>query len=99
MDVRGSLNWMSPELLDFLLDNNSTKSASVKGCKENDVFAAGCLFFTYLTRGVHPFGSGSDMVSNIKQLNEVNSKSKAQFILFIQLNYHLMVLLILNSAP
>ena len=98
LEVKGSLNWMSPELLDFLVDENSVKSAGITGCKENDVFAAGCLFFTYLTGGVHPFGSGLDIVPNIKQLNAVNSESKEQFILCIII-YHLIELLFLNRAP
>ena len=96
LEVKGSLNWMSPELLDFLVDENSVKSAGITGCKENDVFAAGCLFFTYLTGGVHPFGSGLDIVPNIKQLNAVNSERKEQFILYITI-YHLIELLFLTE--
>ena len=65
---QGSLNWMPPELLG----------------KENDVFAAGCLFFAYLTGGVHPFGSGRDIVANIKQMFAVNVHSKRRtFLLFV----------------
>ena len=43
-----------------------------------DVFAAGCLFFYYITRGLHPFdnvdGRGS-IVNNIKNKNAANFNS------------------------
>ena len=73
-----SLEWLSPELLDFLLDEESRpKSTDIFGWKENDIFATGCLFFTYLTGGIHPFGSGREIVTNIKQMKAINAHSNA----------------------
>ena len=43
-----------------------------------DVFAAGCLFFYYITRGLHPFEDPDDRVSiliNIKNKNAANFNS------------------------
>lgn len=38
-----------------------------------DIFAAGCLCFYFLKRGVHPFGDdSSSILENIKERNPVN---------------------------
>jgi len=95
-DVKGSLNWMPPELLDFVLDKKSSDSTGIFGCKENDVFAAGCLFFAYLTGGVHPFGSGREIVANIKQMFAVNVHSKRNILLFV---FSSIYLLVFNLLP
>ena len=57
-----------------------TDDATVHG----DVFAAGCLFFYYITRGLHPFEDPDDRVSiliNIKKKNaaSLNSSIKLTF--------------------
>jgi serine/threonine protein kinase len=83
--VKGSLNWMPPEMLDFLLDKKSSHSTGIFGCKENDVFAAGCLFFAYLTGGIHPFGTGLEIVANIKQMFAANVHSERPIILILGL--------------
>ena len=40
-----------------------------------DVFAAGCLFFYYLKRGLHPFGDVKSILNNIEENNPVNLHS------------------------
>jgi serine/threonine protein kinase len=43
-----------------------------------DTFAAGCLCFYFLKRGVHPFGSNSSSIlENIKKRNPVNLESNS----------------------
>ena len=69
--LRGTLIWMAPELL------NQLRSSSVRGTVLNDVFSAGLLFFSYLTGGVHPFGSNADeIVDNILKRKGVYFSSK-----------------------
>jgi hypothetical protein len=40
-----------------------------------DVFAAGCLFFYFLKRGLHPFGDMESILKNIEEKNPVNLQS------------------------
>ncbi len=49
----------------------SIPRATVNG----DIFAAGCLFFYYLTGGFHPFGNTNSIVANISKMEPVNLKS------------------------
>jgi serine/threonine protein kinase len=43
-----------------------------------DIFSAGCLFFYFLKRGMHPFGDDStSILENIKKRNPVNFKSNS----------------------
>ena len=69
--IQGSVKWMAPELLQFLCQSYSKVDASVLA----DVFSTGCLFFSYVTGGIHPFGNGMEIVYNIKDFKPVNSSS------------------------
>jgi hypothetical protein len=40
-----------------------------------DVFAAGCVFFYFLSRGLHPFGNLKDITENVAKYQPVNLKS------------------------
>lgn len=53
--VRRTVGWMAPEILTI---EASTDLAEMKGARASDTFSSGCLFFSYLTDGLHPFGSG-----------------------------------------
>jgi serine/threonine-protein kinase/endoribonuclease IRE1 len=47
--------------------------------EEDDIFAAGCLIFYFLTKGLHPFGDVDDFKSieeNVKNKNPINLTSK-----------------------
>ena len=50
--VHGTCRWLAPELLPFLEQNCLNQRHSIS----SDVFALGCVFYFYLTRGQHPFG-------------------------------------------
>ncbi len=60
--LKGTSNWMAPELLENL-DVSADKLP--RGTIESDTFAAGCVFFYFLTRGKHPFGKPSLVPANI----------------------------------
>ena len=62
--IPGTLNWMSPEILKYILENVTDgfpKMLAIHG----DLFSAGCLFFFFLSGGSHPFGQGTEIVPNI----------------------------------
>jgi serine/threonine protein kinase len=54
--LKGTLNWMAAEILE-LMDDSISKLPH--GTIQSDTFAAGCVFFFFLTRGKHPFDSNS----------------------------------------
>jgi serine/threonine protein kinase len=58
----GTLNYLAPELLSLIDDNNVQVSEMTNA---GDIFALGCVLFKFLTRGTHPFGSGFSILSNI----------------------------------
>ena len=70
---KGTKFWMPKELLN-LSNNNSTPV--VKGSIKSDIFSAGCVFFYFVTRGIHPFGDdkfdNSEIQQNIVDGNVVN---------------------------
>jgi serine/threonine protein kinase len=60
------------------LDGTTTNSNEQTPTPNQDIFAAGCLCFYFLTRGVHPFGNdSSSILENIKKKNPVNLKSNS----------------------
>ena len=74
---KGSMNWMAPELLQLLLDENPSESTMVIDQLLAEIYSAGCTFFFYLTRGLHPFGKNSfSILSNTELFDPVNAKSK-----------------------
>lgn len=67
--LKGTLFWMAKELLN-VYNNNSIPV--VKGSIKSDIFSAGCVFFYFVTRGIHPFGLADSIVRNILADNIVN---------------------------
>ncbi|XP_057371833.1 uncharacterized protein LOC130692782 [Daphnia carinata] len=63
--IRGTLLWMAPEGLKFLGDPNNMPDDLPDGTIKSDTFSLGCLFFYFLTRGVHPFGNSATAPANI----------------------------------
>jgi serine/threonine protein kinase len=57
--LKGTLKWMAPEILE-LMDDNITEYPH--GSNQSDTFAAGCVFFYFLTRGKHPFGNSYQII-------------------------------------
>ena len=72
--LKGILNWMTPEILE-LMDDIITEYPH--GEIQSDTFAAGCVFFYFLTRGKHPFGNSYQIIPG----NILNNKP-------IELNKH-----------
>ena len=58
----GTLNYLAPELL-RLIEDDQVKVSGMSNA--SDIFALGCVFFKFLTKGTHPFGSGLSIVPNI----------------------------------
>ena len=62
-------NGTDPELISSLEEIYSTE--------EDDIFAAGCLIFYFLKKGVHPFGDDLKSIEkNMKEKNPINLQSK-----------------------
>jgi serine/threonine-protein kinase/endoribonuclease IRE1 len=58
--VKGTLNWLAPEILKLLDDESSDENeAQNRGTVKSDVFAEGLVFGYFISGGVHPFGSSS----------------------------------------
>ena len=77
--VKGTFDWLAPELLKLLDDAETTEDEREKKQRETiktDVFAEGLVFGYYLTDGLHPFGSRFQIAANILANNPVNLSSK-----------------------
>jgi serine/threonine protein kinase len=70
--IRGFLSsryWLAPELL----ENDSTDGQSTK---ESDIFAAGSVFFYFLSKGCHLFGDIHEIIPNTLKGIQKNDLSK-----------------------
>ncbi|XP_046633450.1 calcium/calmodulin-dependent protein kinase type II delta chain-like [Daphnia pulicaria] len=67
--LKGTLNWMAPEILE-LMDDSITELPH--GTIQSDTFAAGCVFFYFLTGGKHPFGNSVTVPGNVLKNKPVN---------------------------
>jgi serine/threonine-protein kinase/endoribonuclease IRE1 len=88
--VRGTDNWLAPELLKLLKEEEltdglegSTLSSRQRGTVKSDVFAEGLVFGYFYLDGEHIFGkipvnihSQTDINNNILKNNPVNISSK-----------------------
>ena len=71
--------WMSNSWLTSKDQDDNTVITLIDATVHGDVFAAGCLFFYYITRGLHPFEDPDGLESiliNIKKKKAVSLKSK-----------------------
>jgi serine/threonine-protein kinase/endoribonuclease IRE1 len=80
--LKGTLIWMAPEILE-LADESSSELPH--GSIQSDTFAAGCVFFYFLTRGKHPFGNSFKIPGNIVDNNpiELNQHKKSKYFICI----------------
>jgi serine/threonine-protein kinase/endoribonuclease IRE1 len=91
--IRGTLNWLAPELLKLYYDEETipsgsgTTSTKKRGTIQSDVYTEGLVFGYFLLGGVHLFGSGLKIQSNILKNKPVNLDSK-----FIQIKFNHKVL-------
>ena len=53
--VKGTYNYLSPELLRLAEQEQNPNSFNLRMNVSSDVFALGCLFHSFLTKGKHPF--------------------------------------------
>jgi serine/threonine protein kinase len=70
----------------WILDE-TTDSNQQTPTLHQDIFAAGCLCFYFLKRGVHPFGDNApSIINNIKERNPVNLLKSNSFVYNINEN-------------
>jgi serine/threonine protein kinase len=87
--LKGTLNWMAPENLEFwekVKKSNTPSEELPHGTIQSDTFAAGCVFFFFLTGAEHPFGSSRFKISgNIEDNNpiELNEHIKSKYFICI----------------
>lgn len=72
--IRGTLCWISPEVME--MENRGTDNRGCpKGSTKSDIWSAGCVFFYYLMKGIHLFGSldkDVEVLLKIKENDPVN---------------------------
>jgi serine/threonine protein kinase len=83
--VRGTHNWMAPEILKIMTEENDGKTTSPdirpRGTVKSDVFSAGLVFGYYLLGGDHPFGSAINVPANILKNEPVILRSMFRFLI------------------
>jgi serine/threonine protein kinase len=83
---------MAPEILELMDDSyDDTPSEELPhGTIQSDTFAAGCVFFYFLTRGKHPFGNNSSRIpGNILGNNptELNKLKQSKTSIYIHMHH------------
>lgn len=92
----GTLGWMAPELLRIMQDVESGRKAALYATTAIDVFPLGCVFFFFLTKGTHPFGSPAMRNANIL-MGKYNLKGKQNaFLTGSSLCYIILFLMVRN---
>ena len=61
--ISGNQNYLAPEILAII--NSDERQTDIKMTNASDVFALGCTFYKFLTKGHHPFGQGFSIAPNI----------------------------------
>lgn len=61
----GTSGWLAPELLKTMTELESGLTDYPNATNAIDVFALGCVFYYFLTKGKHPFGSDFFRNANI----------------------------------
>jgi serine/threonine protein kinase len=61
--ISGNQNYLAPEILRII--DSEVRPSDNKMTNASDVFALGCTFYKFLTRGHHPFGQGLSIPPNI----------------------------------
>jgi serine/threonine-protein kinase/endoribonuclease IRE1 len=80
--LQGTEKWMAPEILK-LADETITELPD--GTIKSDIWGAGCVFFFFLTRGTHPYGSNSfEIMMNILKNNPIELNQHKQSKYFVK---------------
>jgi serine/threonine protein kinase len=69
--LKGTLKWMALEILKLMENMDDNIIELPHGTIKSDTFAAGCVFFYFLTRGKHPFGNSFEILNNISKNNPI----------------------------
>ncbi len=77
--IRGTMNWMAPELLEQLEDEETGILEKRRGTVKSDVFAQGLVFGYFIYDGKHIFGVGRKIEQNITDDNPVNLASTCMY--------------------
>jgi serine/threonine protein kinase len=89
--LKGTEKWMAPEILELVIKMeessraDSTSEELPHGTIQSDTFAAGCVFFFFLTRGKHPFGNFYQIMMNILNNKpiELNKHNQSKYFICI----------------
>ncbi len=87
--LKGTEKWMAPEILELVIkmeeSRDSTSEELPHGTIQSDTFAAGCVFFYFLTRGKHPFGNSYQIPGNILKNKpiELNKHNQSKYLICI----------------
>ena len=72
--IRGTRDWIAPECFP---PQNSEEEIGKRGSVKSDIFSTGCVFFYFVTRGIHLFGEGDlTIMANILKKDPVNLTSE-----------------------
>jgi serine/threonine protein kinase len=81
--VRGTFDWLAPEILNLFKDEENSQSGSEttstvikRGTIQSDVFSEGLVFGYFLLNGRHLFGLRHQIHTHILDNIPVNLKSK-----------------------
>lgn len=71
---KGTVRYNAPEILKLMEENPENRRGKSKNT--SDIFSMGCLFFTFLTKGQHPYWDRSITADNVFSipLNIMNNK-------------------------
>ena len=67
--INGTLHYMPPETLELM--GRPDEFQRTRGKNSSDVFAMGCVFYYFVTRGQHPFGRDYHIPNNVKRNDSV----------------------------
>ena len=78
--IKGTQYWMAPEILGLEEQQSSSSrrngdSEKPRGTVRSDTYALGLVFFTFLTNGLHLFGSKNLIPSNVMRGKPTNLSS------------------------
>jgi serine/threonine protein kinase len=76
--LKGTEKWMAPEILELVENMDDNIIELPRGTIKSDTFAAGCVFFYFLTRGTHPFGKSYQIMMNILNNNPIELNQHKQ---------------------